>query len=443
MSVHEGGASSAPPAKLGLHEKPAAPAWALLSLQHLFAMFGATVLVPLITGLSPAVALVASGSGTLLYILVTRGGIPAYLGSSFAFIAPILAASATAGPEGALVGCFVAGLVYVAISIAIHFFGVNWLMRLLPPVVVGPVIMVIGLGLASVAVDMATKGGVGADFTYNGTYFAVALASLLIAILCATLVKNFLSMIPVLVGICAGYLIALPLGLVDFQKVIDAPVFQVPDFTIPFLTYSPNIEQAIIVSFLAAAIVPVAEHIGDQMVLSKVVGRNFLRRPGLGRSLLGDGLATMLAALIGGPPNTTYGENIGVLAVTRVFSVFVVGGAAVLAIVFGFIGKVSAFISTIPVPVMGGISIMLFGIIAASGLRMMIDNRVDLGKTRNLVIASVILTIGVGGALIQVSQNLQVAGMALAAIVGIVLNLLLPEKPDAAENERMFEGLGE
>lgn len=428
---------------LDLHDKPSAPAWGLLSLQHLFAMFGATVLVPLITGLPPAVALVTSGAGTLLYIVITKGGIPAYLGSSFAFIAPILAASAMGGVEGALVGCMAAGLVYVVISILIRFLGVNWLMRLLPPVVVGPVIMVIGLGLASVAVDMAMKGGVGADFTYNGTYLLVALATLLVAIVCATFLKNFLSMVPVLIGIVVGYLISLPLGLVDFAKVTQAPLFQVPDFVIPFVSYTPELNNAIIVAFLAAAIVPVAEHIGDQMVLSKVAGRNFLRHPGLGRSLLGDGLATLLAGFLGGPPNTTYGENIGVVAVTRVFSVFVIGGAACLAIVFGFIGKVSAFISTIPVPVMGGISIMLFGIIAASGLRMMVDNKVDLGIKRNLVIASVILTIGVGGALVQLGQNIEVAGMALAAIIGIVLNLVLPGRPAHEESERMFEALGD
>jgi uracil permease len=428
---------------LGLHDKPSLPVWGALSLQHLFAMFGATVLVPLITGLPPAVALVSSGAGTLLYILITKGGIPAYLGSSFAFIAPILAASAMGGVEGALIGCFAAGLVYVVIAIAIRFLGVNWLMRLLPPVVVGPVIMVIGLGLASVAVDMAMKGGVGADFTYNGTYLAVALVTLLVAIVCATAFKNFFSMIPVLVAIIVGYLVSIPLGLVDFARVTEAPIFQAPDFMVPFVTYTPNWSAAIVAAFLAAAIVPIAEHIGDQMVLSKVVGRNFLRKPGLGRSLLGDGLATILAALIGGPPNTTYGENIGVLAVTRVFSVFVVGGAAVLAIIFGFIGKVSAFISTIPVPVMGGISIMLFGIIAASGLRMMVDNRVDLGIKRNLVIASVILTIGVGGALVQVADNVQVAGMALAAIVGVVLNLVLPGKPAREESEQMFDALGD
>ena len=428
-------------AVLDVEDRPSPPAWAALSLQHLFAMFGATVLVPLITGLSPAVALVTSGAGTLLYIVITKGKIPAYLGSSFAFIAPILAASATGDSNLALVGCFFAGLVYVVISILIRILGVGWLLRILPPVVVGPVIMVIGLGLAGVAVNMATTGTGAPNGTYSGTFFGIALFTLAVTVGCAVYLKNFFSMVPVLVGVVAGYIAGAIFGLVDFTAVADAPLIAVPDFSVPFVTYSPDFNGAIILAFIAAAIVPVAEHIGDQMVLSKVVGRNFLRKPGLDRSILGDGVATILASLLGGPPNTTYGENIGVLAVTRVFSIFVIGGAAVLALCFGFIGKIAALISTIPVAVMGGVAIMLFGIIAASGLRMMVESRVDLGAKRNLIIASVILVIGVGGATIQVSDNLQIAGMALAAIAGIVLNLVLPGRPEAEENERMFEAL--
>lgn len=428
-------------AVLDVEERPASPVWLILSLQHLFAMFGATVLVPLITGLNPAVALVTSGAGTLLFIVLTKGKIPAYLGSSFAFIAPILAASASADANAALIGCFFAGLVYVVVSGLIRTLGVGWILRVLPPVVVGPVIMVIGLGLASVAVNMATTGTGAPDGGYDGLKFAVALFTLAVTIGCAVYLKNFFSMVPVLVGVVVGYLISIPLGLVDFAPVAAAPFLAVPDFSIPFVTYAPQFSGVIVLGFIAAAIVPVAEHIGDQMVLSKVVGRNFLRRPGLHRSILGDGLATMLAALLGGPPNTTYGENIGVLAVTRIFSVFVVGGAAALAILFGFIGKVAALIGTIPVPVMGGVAIMLFGIIAASGLRMMVDSKVDFSEKRNLVIASVILVIGVGGATIQVADNVQIAGMALAAIAGIVLNLALPGRPNAADSETMFADL--
>ncbi|NMM43955.1 uracil permease [Rhodospirillaceae bacterium KN72] len=428
-------------AVLDVEQRPALPVWALLSLQHLFAMFGATVLVPLITGLNPAVALVSSGAGTLLYIVITKGRIPAYLGSSFAFIAPIIVATASADANAALIGCFFAGLVYVAISILIRVFGVGWLLRIIPPVVVGPVIMVIGLGLAGVAVDMATTGTGAPDGTYDGVKFGVALFTLAVTIGCAVYMKNFFSMVPVLVGVVVGYVVSIPLGLVDFGPVAAAAFFAVPDFSIPFVTYSPDLNGAIVLAFIAAAIVPVAEHIGDQIVLSKVVGRNFLRNPGLDRSILGDGLATMLAAILGGPPNTTYGENIGVLAVTRIFSIYVVGGAAVLAVVFGFIGKFAELIRTIPVPVMGGVSIMLFGIIAASGLRMMVDSKVDLSQKRNLVIASVILVIGVGGATIQVAENIQIAGMALAAIVGIVLNLALPGRPKEDESEAMFDSL--
>lgn len=423
---------------LNVEDKPSLPVWAALSLQHLFAMFGATVLVPLITGLNPAVALVTSGAGTLLYIVLTKGRIPAYLGSSFAFIAPILAATASADVNAALIGCFFAGLVYVVVSILIRSFGIDWLLRIVPPVVVGPVIMVIGLGLASVAVNMATTGN-GGGGTYNGEFFGVALVTLMATICCAVYMKNFLSLVPILIGVIIGYVVSIPLGLVDFGQVSTAPFFAVPSFSVPYVSYAPVFDGAIIAAFIVAAIVPVAEHIGDQMVLSKVVGRNFLRKPGLDRSILGDGAATMLAACLGGPPNTTYGENIGVLAVTRVFSIYVVGGAAVLAIVFGFIGKIAALIGTIPVPVMGGVAIMLFGIIAASGLRIMVESKVNLGIKRNLIIASVILVVGVGGATIQVSENMQIAGMALAAIIGIILNMVLPGRPDS-EPDSMFEG---
>lgn len=426
---------------LDVEDRPAPPAWLALSLQHLFAMFGATVLVPLITGLNPAVALVTSGAGTLLYIVITKGKIPAYLGSSFAFIGPILAASASGDVNMALIGCAFAGIVYVVISLLIRVFGVGWLLKILPPIVVGPVIMVIGLGLAGVAVNMATTGTGAPNGTYDGMFFFVALFTLLVTISCAVYLKNFFSMVPVLIGVVCGYILASVLGMVSFEAVASAPFIAIPDFSIPFVTYDPVFNGAIILAFIAAAIVPVAEHIGDQMVLSKVVGRNFLREPGLDRSILGDGIATILASVLGGPPNTTYGENIGVLAVTRVFSIFVVGGAAALALCFGFIGKIAALIQTIPVPVMGGVAIMLFGIIAASGLRMMVESKVDLGAKRNLIIASVILVIGVGGATIQVADNLQIAGMALAAISGILLNLILPGRPDDAASEKMFESL--
>lgn len=428
---------------LDVHDRPKAGAWVVLSLQHLFAMFGATILVPFLTGLNPAVALVSSGLGTLLYILCTRARIPAYLGSSFAFIAPIISATSIAGPGGALLGALVAGLIYVVVAFFIWKAGVNWLMRLLPPVVVGPVIMVIGLSLASVAVDMAMN--IPGEGTYSAPHFTTAMATLLIAILCGMFLKGVFALVPILFGIFGGYLVGFSLDIVDFSKVTAAPWFETPEFIMADFGLAWPQMLACILVVAPVAIVTLAEHTGDQMVLSKVTGRNFLKEPGLHRSILGDGAATILASLVGGPPNTTYGENIGVIAITRVMSVWVIGGAGVLAILFGFVGKISALIQTIPVAVMGGVSILLFGIIASSGMRMMIDRHVDLGRKRNLIISSVILVIGIGGALVNVplsfeledgstlETNIQIAGMALAAIVGLILNLVLPGR-DAAEH---------
>ncbi|WP_066175069.1 solute carrier family 23 protein [Bacillus marinisedimentorum] len=425
--------------KMDVREVPKLHEWLTLSLQHLFAMFGATVLVPFLTGLSPAVALISSGLGTLSYLLITKGRIPAYLGSSFAFIGPIIAASAAGGPEAAMIGSFMAGLVYGIVAVLIKMLGLRWLLHLLPPVVVGPVIIVIGLGLASVAIDMAMY--VPGTEDYSLTHFSVALVTLAITVIGSIFFRGFFGLIPILIGIIGGYTFAYIMGLVDLAAVKEAAWLQAPEFIIPFITYSPaevfSWEIGLII--VPVAIVTIAEHIGDQMVLSKIAGRNFLTKPGLHRSILGDGVATMIASFIGGPPNTTYGENIGVLAITRVFSVFVIGGAAASAIMFGFIGKISALIESIPTAVMGGVSILLFGIIASSGLRMLIDNRVDLGEKRNLVISSVILVIGVGGAFVQLSDNLQIAGMALAAITGVILNLVLPGKESAQGDMRMFE----
>jgi uracil permease len=423
---------------LDVHERPSPGLWLILSTQHLFAMFGATILVPYLTGLNPSVALISSGLGTLLYIVCTRGKIPAYLGSSFAFIGPIIAASQIEGigAAGALVGCISAGLVYVIVAVMIHFFGVRWLMRLLPPVVVGPVIMVIGLGLASVAINMAMNDP--ATGQYSTLHFGIALTSLLITIVCSVFMRGVFALIPILFGVVGGYAISLSLGLIDFSKVAEAPLFAIPDFTFAFISEGSVLTLTAVALIAPVAFVTIAEHIGDQMVLSKVTGRNFLEEPGLHRSLLGDGLATALAAFIGGPPNTTYGENIGVIVITRVMSVFVVGGAACIAILFGFMGTVSALIQTIPVPVMGGVAILLFGIIASSGMRMMIDRRVDFGMKRNLIIASVILVIGIGGAFIQFSGDFKIAGMALATLVGLILNAILPGREKAEAGGSIF-----
>lgn len=412
---------------LDVHEKPNMLLWVTLSLQHLFAMFGATVLVPILTGLSASVALATSGIGTLTYLLITRGKIPAYLGSSFAFITPIIVLSTTHNIQTAMLGAFLASLVYGVVALLITKFGVNWLLKLLPPVVVGPIIVVIGLGLAPTAVDMAMNKTIDGVKQYDLKYFLVAMATLAITILCSVAFKGFAKQIPVLLGIVGGYIVSCLAGLVNFQAVIDAPWFQVPSFTVPFVTYTPEWNIAAL-AMVPIAIVTINEHIGHQMVLSEVVGKNFIKDPGLNRSVLADGVAMMFASLLGGPPSTTYGENIGVLAITRIFSVFVLGGAAVFALILSFIGKFSALISTIPTPVMGGVSILLFGIIASSGLRMLVDEKVDLSINRNLVISSVIIVLGVGGAMLKFeSINFELPAMALAAISGVLLNAFLPK----------------
>lgn len=428
--------------------------WFMLSLQHLFAMFGATILVPFLTGLPPAVALISSGTGTLAYLLITKGKIPAYLGSSFAFIPPIIAVVGDYGVPGAMVGSFFAGLSYGLIALLIGAFGLDWIMKVLPPIVVGPVIIVIGLSLAPTAIDMAMN----VDGEYSGLYFSAAMFTLLVTVIGSLFFRGIFSLIPILIGIVCGYLYSLAFGIVDteaisvtWSNIIGAgsvgeffgAIFVLPEFVIPFKDYSPFevMNLSIFWMMVPIAVVTIAEHIGDQMVLSKVVGRDFVKNPGLHRSIIGDGVATIISSCLGGPPNTTYGENIGVLAITRVFSVFVIGGAAVLAITFGFIGIISDVIASIPTPVMGGVSILLFGIIASSGLRMLVDNKIDLGNNRNLIISSVILVIGIGGAMIRFNiaeVNIEIAGMALAAIVGVILNLILPGKEAGYGEGQMF-----
>jgi uracil permease len=405
-----------------------------LSLQHLFAMFGATVLVPFLVGLDTSVTLFSSGIGTLLYILITKGKIPAYLGSSFAFIAGMTAIiGATPGAAGdptkiaiAMGGCFVAGLVYLVIAFLISKFGSNWLDKVLPPVVVGSVVIVIGLALARTAVNMAMCGG---GTTYNPQYFLIAMVSLAIAIIAAVFFRGFLGVIPILIGIIGGYIFALFLGQVNFGVVNQAKVFAVPPFIFPKFTWSA------ILAITPVALVTITEHIGHLIVTGNVVDRNFIKEPGLHRSLSGDGIATSIAALIGGPPNTTYGENIGVMAITRVFSVWIIGGAAVIAIILSFIPKVGGLINTIPVPVMGGISIMLFGIIASAGIRMLVEAGIDFAQKRNLIIASVILVIGIGEAKV-VLGGVEIHGMALATIIGIVLNLIIPHTARMEEEKK-------
>ena len=385
-----------------------------LSLQHLFAMFGATVLVPYLVGLDTSVTLFSSGVGTLLYILITKGKIPAYLGSSFAFINALIAViGAKAGTLGsaarisvAMGGCVVVGVIYLIVSLIIWRFGTGWINLLLPPAVIGPVVMVIGLALAKSALGMAAVN------------YGTAFVALAIAILAAVIFRGFLGVIPVLLGIVGGYIYALLMGQVDFSPVWRASYLAPPRFVLP--TFS----LPVVLAFAPISLVVITEHIGHLIVTNNIVGRDFVKDPGLHRSLAGDGVATAFAGLIGGPPNTTYGENIGVMAITRVFSVWVIGGAAVLAVLMSFCPKVGELIHTIPVPVMGGICIMLFGIIACAGVRMLVEAKTDFSQKNNLIVASVILILGVGGARLELGR-LTLEGMALATIAGIILNLTI------------------
>jgi uracil permease len=388
-------------------------------------MFGATVLVPFLVGLDTSVTLFTSGVGTLIYIFITKGKVPAYLGSSFAFIAALsgilgVAPGQLAPPDRiavAMGGCFVVGLCYIVVALLIAKFGTGWVDRILPPVVIGSVVMVIGLGLARVAVvTMAMNGG---GTTYRPEFFAVALSALAIAILAAVFLKGFLGVIPILIGIVGGYLVALFAGQVDLSAVRHAVPVAMPGFVLPRFTW------AAIITLAPISLVVITEHIGHLIVTKNVVGRDFMKDPGLHRSLAGDGVATAFAGLVGGPPNTTYGENIGVMAITRVFSVWVIGGAAVIAVVMSFLPPVGALIRSIPTQVMGGICILLFGIIASAGIRMLVEAGIDFSQKRNLIIASVVLVIGVGGAELELG-SVKIDAMPLATYVGILLNLVLP-----------------
>ncbi|MEK4761615.1 solute carrier family 23 protein [Viridibacillus sp. FSL E2-0187] len=417
-------------AVIDIDEKPKALQLITLSAQHMFAMFGSTILVPKLTGLSPAMALLTSGIATLIFLLVTRFQVPAYLGSSFAFITPIIFVSNSGGVGSAMIGSMFVGLTYGIVSLLIWKTGYKWIMKLLPPIVVAPVIMVIGLGLATVAVDMAMNipDGNGGKI-YSFPDFSAALVTLAAAIICTIFFKNIISTMPILIGLAVGYIYSAAIGIVDYTAIGQAKWFALPDFLIPGIDYEFKVTSTLLLAMIPIVIVTISEHIGHQLVLGKVVNRNYIKEPGLHRSLLGDGLGTLMSAFIGGPPKTTYGENIGVLVLTRVYSVYVIGGAAILAIVMAFFSKAMAVIETIPTSVLGGVSILLFGIIASSGLRMLVENKVDFDDKRNLVIASVILIFGIGGATLkipQVSDTFAIEGMALAAIVGVILNIVLP-----------------
>ena len=415
-------------AVLDIKDRPQAFHWVGLSLQHLFTMFGATVLVPILVGIDPGIALVSSGLGTMVYLITTKGKIPAYLGSSFAFIAAMQMLMKSDGYPAIAQGAMTTGLVYLIVSLIIKKIGSDWLDKILPPIVVGPVVMVIGLGLAANAANNAMYN----NNVYDFKYIAVALITLGLTIFYNMFFKGFLGLIPILLGIVSGYLVALAFGIIDLTPIKEAAWFALPNFEVPFVQYQPKLYLNAITTMAPIAFVTMTEHIGHLMVLNKLTKRNFFQDPGLSKTLMGDGLAQIVAGFVGGPPVTSYGENIGVLAITRVHSVFVIGGAAVFAVALGFVGKLSALILSIPGPVISGISFVLCGGIAASGLKILIDNKINFDKKKNLLIASVILVIGIGGLVFKVG-TFELSSMALATVLGIVLNLILPENARSEE----------
>ena len=412
---------------LDVDQRPSAGKGILLSFQHVFAMFGATILVPLILGMPVSVALFASGVGTLIYMISTGFKVPVYLGSSFAFITAMSLAMKEMGGDvsAAQTGVILTGLVYVLVAASVRFAGTKWIDKLLPPIIIGPMIIVIGLGLAGSAV---TNAGLVADGNWKNAL--VAVVTFLIAAFINTKGKGFLRIIPFLFAIIGGYLFALTLGLVDFTPVLKANWFEIPGFYLPFSTGGTFKEYNLYfgpetIAILPIAIVTISEHIGDHTVLSQICGRQFLKEPGLHRTLLGDGIATSVSAFLGGPANTTYGENTGVIGMTRIASVSVIRNAAFIAIALSFLGKFTALISTIPSAVLGGMSILLYGVIASNGLKVLIKERVDFSQMRNLIIASAMLVLGLGGAILKVGP-VTLSGTALSAMTGIILNLILP-----------------
>ena len=412
---------------LDVDQNPPLAKGLLLSLQHVFAMFGATILVPLILGMPVSVALFASGLGALIYMVATQFKVPVYLGSSFAFISAMAFAMKQMNGDvsAAQSGVVLVGLVYVIVALAVKLIGTKWIDRLLPPIVIGPMIMVIGLGLANSAVTNA-------GFIKDGTVqqITVAIVTFLITAFINTKAKGFLKIIPFLFGIIGGYIVAVLFGLVDFTPVLEADWIAIPQLYLPFSTngffkeyhwyFGPETW-----AILPVAVVTIAEHIGDHTVLSQICGRQFLKTPGLHRTLIGDGVATAVSAFMGGPANTTYGENTGVVGMTRIASVSVIRNAALFAIGLSFLGKFTALISTIPNAVLGGMAILLYGVIASNGLKVLIEKQVDFREVRNLIIASSMLVLGLGGAILELGP-VTLSGTALCALAGVILNLVLP-----------------
>lgn len=414
--------------KYGIDEKPSSKLeHSILSLQHVFAMFGSTILVPTLIGLDPSIAIFCAGLGTLIYSFTTRGKVPVFIGSSFAYISILLALYSQYGAVGVANGVISVGIIYILIALLIKLVGTNWVDKLLPPIVIGPIIMVIGLGLATTAVE--NSGFLFGSEGYSHVSQIIAILTLLITVLALLYGNKTIKSIPVLIGILGGYLVAIVAnvfqpGTIDLSWISDVSLIQIPPFETINILSDWQFYPQIFIAMIPIAFVTLAEHIGDHSVSSSILNKNFLKDPGLSKTILGDGLATLAAGLLGGPVNTTYSENTGVIILTRVASVSVIRIAAVFAMVLAFVAPVSEFIQSIPTCVMGGISLILFGLIAQNGIRLMQVSKIDINNTRNMILIGTILVLGIGGAGIGASFS----GMSFAAVAGIILNLILPEK---------------
>jgi len=410
---------------IGVLERPAMPMTIMLGLQHLFAMFGSTVLVPNILGVDPAICLLMNGIGTILYIFICKGQIPAYLGSSFAFIAPATAVitKVSGGGYGAALGGFiVVGIIFTLVALIIQKAGTAWIDVVFPPAAMGAIIAIIGLELFPVAARMAgwiapDDAELAATWTMDPKVVLLSTVTLAITVFGSVLFRGFMRIIPILIGIISGYVLAYFMKMVEFDGISDVAFFKLPTFT------APEFHWGAIIAIAPAALVVVAEHIGHLVVTGNIVGKDLSKDPGLHRSMLGNGISTIISGFVGSTPNTTYGENIGVLAITRVYSTFVIGFAAIIAVVLSFLGKFSWLISEIPTAVMGGVSLLLFGVIAASGFRMLIESKVDYSKPTNLFLTTVVLIVGLSGVNVTIG-DFSMQGMSLATVVAIILSLL-------------------
>ncbi len=410
---------------IGIKEKPSLLQTLPLSFQHLTAMFGATILVPILVGIDPAIALLMNGIGTIIYSYVTKGGIPAYLGSSFAFIAPTLLIISSYGNfQHAQTGFIFFGFFFILISQVIKYYGLKWIEIIMPPVVMGSVVAIIGLELAPIAAQQAglapyaaETGKVVTAFQFDYNILFVSLLTLFVGVFGSVMFKGFLQIIPILTAVIVGYVAALFMGMVNTESIAKAAWFSLPKF------HAPIFDLNAILIIAPACIVVLAEHISHLIVTGKITESDLMSDPGLDKSLLGDGISNVISGFTGSTPNTTYGENIGVMAITKVYSVKVIRFAAILAITFSLIGKISAIISSIPTAVMGGVTLLLYGVIAVQGFRIFVDQKVDFSKNKNMVVGAVSFVLGISGAAINIG-TVQLKGMALAAVVGVLLSLI-------------------